>query len=1556
MRMRSLRVAWVALVLISVLGVFSTVSGRTAEAATLSTCSGACSEWSMNSQEGNALSTWQINFTVGSAWSAGQPLTITAPAGTTLPTSSSDYTVYDRGGLGPTAPSAITVVSPSEVTIDSPFGTISGSDQLLITVTGVGNPPPGGYAGSDFCIDDGYGQSCLTGTLYLSGVALSLSASQVAANGQVTVSGAVYTTSGADSGASVSLSDGGAGGTFTQPSPATLSDGSYGTTYTAGATGGAFTLTASTSASGVTPSTANQPLQVMTAVGNVSFAAVPAIGNATNVSWTVQFTTTSPLAAGSGSITLQAPSGTVLPLQSSAYGVDGAQPQTVTPGGGPNQVNLTVSGAIGAGTTVTVNVSGVQNPPVASYPASAFSVYTSSDLMSVNPSSGTTFTTGSPTQVVLTGSLAGTVASSADLGPATVTVEDQYNNPVQVTSPVTVQLSSATATGEFSASFAGGPITSVTIPTGQSSASFYFGDTTAGSETVTAAASGLTAGSHPLTLQPGPPTKLGFLTEPGDAVAGSPFGIQPVVAVEDSFGNVIKSSSALSPYGVMTAAITPGTGASGANLYGAANIPLDPFFPGEALFNSIAIDTAGNGYTLTATDNGLSAVSDAFDVAAEPVNITLTLGSPAVGAGGEITVSGKVTDASDNPVGGVSIVLDDGGAGGSFSVSPGTPPAYTDTASDGTFTSIYTASTTPQTVVISAATDNYPPQTSANLQVTAAAPDPSYSALSGPSHPVVAGTGNVAITAMLEDAYYNPVTGLTAADFSLASSDPQVGSLTPVSVTESGSTPGTYTIVVTDTDANSGNAQNIAVVADGVTLLPSVATVTVVPAQPAAVSLAASPQAAQVNVPVTVSGTVTDAYGNPVPGIGLTMSDGGAGGGFGTPNLATASDGTFSTTYTAPAAAGNVTLTAETTNLVQGTALLSVKPEAVDASEGSVSGPGTVQSGPSDVTLQVAVVDQAGLPYSGLTAADFSVTSSDAAAGTLTPLSVTGTGPPGTYSVVLTDTDANQGSAQTLTVFVDGIALANTAAVTVQPGPATSFTLSTSVPWVAVNGTVSVTVSAADAFGNPIAGLPVNFLYVNDSGTDLRAAANVTASDGSYTDSFQVPATQGSITISVSTPSPALTATTAIFVTSAPGLVTQAGGVYIQPGGASSLHLTSGGITDTKVAASGLTGTVTAADYSGDPAGAFSTGTAFFDVHLGNATLTNSASLTISQCAGVSSSETLYWWNGTAWTAVSPAATFDAATGCLSTTLTASSSPTLAELGGTPFAAAPAPSSPPAGGGPSATAPMVSSISPATGPASGGTVVAISGSGFTGATGVSFGTAPAAHFQVESDGAIQATSPAGSGSVDVTVTTPAGTSAKSAADEFTYAASSGCTSGSQPTFSDMPSGYWAYGAISTMACKGIVSGFADGTFRPGGAVTRAEFVKMLVLSLGLKPVSGSTSFTDVPASSWAAPYVLTAVQAGIARGTTATTFDPNGDLTREQMAVLLARALKLTKTTALTFKDDAKIAGWALQDVEAVVAAGYMPGYPDGTFRPEATTTRAQAAAVLAVLAQQQTP
>ena len=119
-----------------------------------------------------------------------------------------------------------------------------------------------------------------------------------------------------------------------------------------------------------------------------------------------------------------------------------------------------------------------------------------------------------------------------------------------------------------------------------------------------------------------------------------------------------------------------------------------------------------------------------------------------------------------------------------------------------------------------------------------------------------------------------------------------------------------------------------------------------------------------------------------------------------------------------------------------------------------------------------------------------------------------------------------------------------------------------------------------------------------------------------------------------------------------------------------------------------------------------------------------------------------------------------------------------------------------------AAAPTVTGLSPASGPLVGGTLVTITGTGFTGATAVDFGTTAATNVNVVSDTTITAISPAGTGVSDVTVITPAGTSPVSPADQFTYVAAP-TVSGLSPT-----SGPAAGGTLVTITGTGFTGATA----------------------------------------------------------------------------------------------------------------------------------------------------
>jgi len=177
--------------------------------------------------------------------------------------------------------------------------------------------------------------------------------------------------------------------------------------------------------------------------------------------------------------------------------------------------------------------------------------------------------------------------------------------------------------------------------------------------------------------------------------------------------------------------------------------------------------------------------------------------------------------------------------------------------------------------------------------------------------------------------------------------------------------------------------------------------------------------------------------------------------------------------------------------------------------------------------------------------------------------------------------------------------------------------------------------------------------------------------------------------------------------------------------------------------------------------------------------------------------------------------------------------------------------------------------------------------------------------------------------------------------------------GAVPAFNDVtPEKYpWAYEAVNYLAGHGIIKGVGDGRFEPSRDVTRAEFAAMLVNALGLDTGRGKGSpFTDISKGSWYFDAVNAAMQAGIVKGVTETAFKPDEKITREQMAVMLSRVnvpAAGMEMADVSFADAGTIAPWAQDSVIKAVSRGLMKGFPDGSFQPLGTTTRAQAAVVL---------
>ena len=170
---------------------------------------------------------------------------------------------------------------------------------------------------------------------------------------------------------------------------------------------------------------------------------------------------------------------------------------------------------------------------------------------------------------------------------------------------------------------------------------------------------------------------------------------------------------------------------------------------------------------------------------------------------------------------------------------------------------------------------------------------------------------------------------------------------------------------------------------------------------------------------------------------------------------------------------------------------------------------------------------------------------------------------------------------------------------------------------------------------------------------------------------------------------------------------------------------------------------------------------------------------------------------------------------------------------------------------------------------------------------------------------------------------------------------------------DLESVLWAKEDIKALSSAGIISGDGNGYFRPLDHITREEYIKLLVLTLGIDVEAGSCDFPDVSPDSWAAPYIASAARIGLVQGDDKGNFGLGQKITREDMAVMTYRALvksgqSLVNTEAkITFFDEANISEYAKEPVTKMQQLGIISGMDTGCFLPKEGGTRAQAAKII---------
>lgn len=172
------------------------------------------------------------------------------------------------------------------------------------------------------------------------------------------------------------------------------------------------------------------------------------------------------------------------------------------------------------------------------------------------------------------------------------------------------------------------------------------------------------------------------------------------------------------------------------------------------------------------------------------------------------------------------------------------------------------------------------------------------------------------------------------------------------------------------------------------------------------------------------------------------------------------------------------------------------------------------------------------------------------------------------------------------------------------------------------------------------------------------------------------------------------------------------------------------------------------------------------------------------------------------------------------------------------------------------------------------------------------------------------------------------------------------------TFKDIE-GVFSKAAIEELASRYIVNGKTPDYYKPNDSLTRAEFSAMLVRGLGIDISEDYDGvFKDVKEKDWFAKEIQALYSTGIIKGITATKFNPNSPLTRQQAAVMLDRAFEYLKvekdeSEKLDFSDAAKISEEAKPAVAVMNALGIFSGKPGNYFDPHANLTRAEMAKVL---------
>ena len=178
-----------------------------------------------------------------------------------------------------------------------------------------------------------------------------------------------------------------------------------------------------------------------------------------------------------------------------------------------------------------------------------------------------------------------------------------------------------------------------------------------------------------------------------------------------------------------------------------------------------------------------------------------------------------------------------------------------------------------------------------------------------------------------------------------------------------------------------------------------------------------------------------------------------------------------------------------------------------------------------------------------------------------------------------------------------------------------------------------------------------------------------------------------------------------------------------------------------------------------------------------------------------------------------------------------------------------------------------------------------------------------------------------------------------------------CTCVMAVTFTDLLEEHWAYQYVTTLSDNNIINGYPDGTYKPEGTISRAEFLKLVIAASMPKEVD----ISEVPPAleHWAGQYLFVAQTYGIVEAGSIDLTNIDEPITRMEMALIISktdvmlRNKKINSNTNVTFNDYDTMNSEEIKWLTHAVGMNYINGYPDNTFKPDGNMTRAEAAAVI---------